>query len=131
MRGERWDSGRETETNKCRKEEEGDGIEGAREMGRGRGGRRRVRGKRERGRQRKRSLTAFVHLLLESNILYRKKCKCPNILYCTCPVEKKCDIMIADFDSLKLTSATPTSLKLCGVKLSIGTPYYRAPEVCI
>ena len=56
-----------------------------------------------------------------------------------CPPEGKCEVKIADFDSVKMftpgVSAASVSDLACepkpsGVKV-LGTPFYRAPEVSV
>ena len=68
--------------------------------------------------------------LSETNILYLKRCNCVDILHCKCPQDNKCDIMLADFDSLEAYLSSCYSPKFSGVVVTpAGTRYYRSPEV--
>ena len=91
-----------------------------------------------------RSKGAEVHCIpywstTAGNILINKResCHCPNIFKCDCPLKSKCEIRIADFDSIKtfipgrsatLIPDSPSEPKPAGTKV-LGTPFYRAPEV--
>lgn len=62
--------------------------------------------------------------------MYLKKCECDDILHCQCPPEDKCDIMLADFDSLEPYLSSCYSSRFPGVIVTpAGTRYYRSPEV--
>lgn len=54
-------------------------------------------------------------------MLYLKKCQCPNILVCVCPVAEKCCVMLADFDYISKIGTQPRKRE--------GTLTYRSPEV--
>lgn len=82
------------------------------------------------------------YLPVASNILVRKRetCLCQDILHCKCPEDQKCEVMLADFDSLKETAyhceATHIPVGItCSAKTPeqakkvMGTPGHRAPEV--
>ena len=77
-----------------------------------------------------------------SNILIRKHkaCPCQDVLHCKCPEERKCEVKLADFDSLKESQfprdvrgvpykSTPKTPEQ--VKKIMGTIGHRAPEVCV
>ena len=53
--------------------------------------------------------------------MYHKKCQCPNILLCVCPVAEKCSLMLADFDYICKIGTEPHRRE--------GTLTYRSPEL--
>ncbi len=82
-----------------------------------------------------------THTHTANNVLILRKCSCPDILHCRCPKQNKCEVKLADFDSLKKTlykRSAAQFVKLCCDSLMNdmdrnkvkGTPAYRAPEVC-
>ncbi len=77
-------------------------------------------------------------LLLESNVLIRvpDSCKCQDILHCTCHKDQKCEVKLADFDSMKKRQHRRDPCTLPYVECQPkspekvkGTPGYRAVEV--
>ena len=74
-----------------------------------------------------------------SNILIYKpdSCQCADIFCCECPLGRKCEIRISDFDSVKMFAPGRCAASVpdmpCVPKSDttkvLGTPYYRAPEV--
>ena len=61
----------------------------------------------------------------ERNVLIKKKCRCPDILYCTCHVEDKYEVRVADFDYICLSESDDD------INKRGGTLMYRPPEVAL
>ena len=77
-----------------------------------------------------------------SNILIKKRCGCSEgVFTCSCREEAKCQVKLSDFDSVQRFQSkeflgwhqdwwpyVPLTPEECGRVM--GTPGYRAPEVC-
>ena len=59
----------------------------------------------------------------EHNILLSTQCSCRDVFTCACPRDRKCEVAIADFDSIVEEGAKHSSRRVP------GTYGYRAPEV--
>ena len=78
-------------------------------------------------------MSFVLYCITASNIMIKMKCSCTP-LECTC--NSKFQVKLGDFDSsgtvpgLGITEPTDQMIKFASI-LPLGTPGYRAPEVCI